>query len=67
MLIYALVWERSNRADEVTSGIYELVGGRQTISGPVLLVPATIDTGKTNNDGRTDHTLDRYCFHPAIA
>jgi inner membrane protein len=46
MMIYALVWERSTRADSVRSEIYELAGGQQTISGPIILVPAIIDTGK---------------------
>lgn len=51
MLIYAMVWERSTRADEVKNEIYELEGGRQTISGPIILAPAEIDTGKTAKDG----------------
>lgn len=51
MLIYAMVWERSTRADQVKSEIYELEGGRQTISGPIILAPAEIDTGKTTKDG----------------
>ena len=51
MLIYALVWERSNRAEEVKDEIYELEGGRQTISGPIILAPVEIDTGNTDKDG----------------
>ena len=51
MLVYALVWERSTRADEVKNEIYELQGGRQTISGPIILAPAEIDTGKTDKEG----------------
>lgn len=51
MLVYALVWERSTRADEVKNEIHELEGGPQTISGPIILVPAEIDTGKTDKDG----------------
>ncbi|OFX00066.1 MAG: hypothetical protein A3E78_10920 [Alphaproteobacteria bacterium RIFCSPHIGHO2_12_FULL_63_12] len=51
LMIYALVWERSSRADAVRSEIYELAGGEQTISGPVLLVPAIVDTGKTTTLG----------------
>ncbi|GJL94139.1 MAG: cell envelope integrity protein CreD [Hyphococcus sp.] len=50
MLVYALVWDRSSRADEVKNEIYQLVGGRQTISGPVLLVPGVIDTGQTDKN-----------------
>lgn len=53
MLIYALVWDRSTRADEVTSEIVERAGGRQTVSGPIILVPADIDTGKTDKNGDT--------------
>ncbi len=51
MLIYALVWDRSTRADTVTTEIVERAGGRQIISGPIVLVPADINTGKTNKDG----------------
>ena len=46
LMIYALVWERSTRADTVRSEIYELAGGEQTVSGPIIIVPAEIDTGK---------------------
>ena len=53
MLIYALVWDRSTRADEVTSEIVERAGGRQTVSGPIILVPAEINTGKTDKNGDT--------------
>ena len=51
MLIYALVWDRSTRADTVTTEIVERAGGRQTISGPIILVPADIDTGNTDKNG----------------
>ena len=51
LMIYALVWERSSRADGVRGEIYELAGGEQTISGPVILVPAIVDTGKRTTLG----------------
>ncbi len=51
MMVYALIWERSTRADEVKSEIYQLMGGRQTISGPIILAPGVIDTGKTDMNG----------------
>ena len=51
MLVYALVWDRSSRADQVTAEIFQSVGGRQNISGPVILVPAIIDTGETDKKG----------------
>lgn len=51
MFIYALVWERSTRADEVRDEIYDLRGGRQTISGPIIVAPALIDTGKFDAKG----------------
>jgi len=51
MLVYALVWDRSTRADEVKTDIYQLAGGRQTISGPIILAPGVINTGKTDKDG----------------
>ncbi|GJL90457.1 cell envelope integrity protein CreD [Hyphococcus sp.] len=59
MLVYGLVFERSGRADDVKNEIYGLVGGRQTISGPVVIVPATIDTGELNNNGESI-TVSRY-------
>jgi len=64
MLVYALVWERSTRADEVKNEIYELQGGRQTISGPIILVPAIIDTGKTDDDGVRITRLTAVGFTP---
>lgn len=66
MLIYALVWERSTRADEVKNEIYELEGGRQTISGPIILAPAEIDTGKTTDDGAKITRFQVIAFTPQI-
>ncbi|MEZ5896354.1 MAG: cell envelope integrity protein CreD [Parvularculaceae bacterium] len=51
MMIYALVWERSNRADTVQNEIYAQSGGRQLIAGPFLIAPAQIDTGRTDANG----------------
>ncbi|MCA8888860.1 MAG: cell envelope integrity protein CreD [Parvularculaceae bacterium] len=51
MMIYALVWERSNRADAVQNEIYAQSGGRQLIAGPFLIAPAQIDTGRTDAAG----------------
>lgn len=51
LMIYALTWERSTRADSVRHEIYELAGGEQTISGPIILVPAIVDTGKLTKLG----------------
>lgn len=51
LMIYALTWERSTRADSVRNEIHELAGGEQTISGPVILVPAIVDTGKRTTLG----------------
>lgn len=45
MMIYALVWDRSTRADEVRREIHDSAGGPQTISGPIILVPVLIDSG----------------------
>ncbi len=64
MLVYALVWDRSTRADTVKNEIYELQGGRQTISGPIILVPAVIDTGKTDDDGAPVTRLTAVAFTP---
>jgi len=64
MMIYALIWERSNRAEEVKSEIYAREGGQQTISGPIILAPAEIDTGKTNKDGVPITHLQVLAFTP---
>jgi len=64
VLVYALVWDRSTRADEVKREIYEIQGGRQTISGPIILVPAIIDTGKTDDDGAPVTQLTAVGFTP---
>lgn len=51
LMIYALTFERSTRADSVRGEIYERAGGEQSISGPVILVPAIVDTGKRTTLG----------------
>ncbi|HNS86755.1 MAG TPA: inner membrane CreD family protein, partial [Parvularculaceae bacterium] len=51
ILIYALVWERSTRADGVRAEIHDLAGGAQTVSGPIILVPALVDTGAKTSAG----------------
>ncbi len=53
MLVYGLVFERSTRADSVKREIYGLAGGEQAISGPVIIAPALIDTGKRRSDGES--------------
>ncbi|MEO1135443.1 MAG: cell envelope integrity protein CreD [Pseudomonadota bacterium] len=64
MLVYGLVFERSNRADEVRRDIYELTGGPQTISGPVIIVPASIDKGKRSANGETIIETVFFVFTP---
>lgn len=66
LMIYALVWERSTRADSVRDEIYELAGGRQTISGPIILVPAIVDTGKTTASGEPVTRRISVAFTPSI-
>lgn len=51
MLVYALVWERSTRSETVKNEIYALEGGRQTISGPIIIAPAIVDTGRIAQNG----------------
>ncbi len=63
-LIYGLTWERSNRADEVRNEIYALAGGPQTISGPIILAPAEVNTGKTDKDGAPVTRLQIIAFTP---
>lgn len=51
LMIYVLVLERSSRAEDARNEIYKLVGGQQTISGPVLITPAIVDTGRVGLQG----------------
>jgi inner membrane protein len=64
MLVYALVWDRSTRADEVTREIVDRAGGRQTISGPIILVPATVDTGRVTKEGEPIFRSTAVAFTP---
>ncbi len=64
MMIYALVWERSTRADEVRREIHESAGGPQTISGPILLVPALIDSGVDRETGNPIRHRTQVAFTP---
>lgn len=64
MLVYALVFERSTRADQVREEIHQLAGGQQTISGPIIIAPATIDTGKANRDGDPITRTRFFAFTP---
>lgn len=66
LMIYALVWERSTRADSVRNEIYELAGGQQTISGPIILVPAIVDTGKTTTSGEPVTRRISVAFTPSM-
>lgn len=64
MLIYALVWERSTRADEVRREIHDSAGGPQTISGPIILVPALIDIGVDRETGNPIRQRTHVAFTP---
>ncbi len=64
MFIHGLVFERSNRAEEVRRDIYNVTGGEQTISGPVILVPASVETGKKTRDGDPIIENHYYAFTP---
>lgn len=64
MLVYGLVFERSNRAESVANDIYELAGGRQTISGPILIVPALIETITADKNGNPVTLNRHYAFTP---
>lgn len=65
LMIYALVWERSSRADSVRSEIHDLAGGEQTISGPIIIVPAIVDTGKKTAHGDPVTRRITVAFTPA--
>lgn len=45
LFVFALLMDRTNRAEEVTRELGGLVGGPQTFLGPVLGVPYTFATG----------------------
>jgi inner membrane protein len=64
MLIYALVWERSTRAEEVRREIHDSAGGPQTISGPIILVPALIDIGVDRETGNPIRQRTHVAFTP---
>lgn len=64
MMIYTLVWERSTRAEEVRREIHESAGGAQTISGPIILVPALIDIGVDRETGNPIRQRTHVAFTP---
>lgn len=64
MMIYALVWDRSTRADEVRREIHDSNGGAQTISGPIILVPALIDSGIDRQTGNPIRHRTHVAFTP---
>ncbi|MET0293470.1 MAG: cell envelope integrity protein CreD [Phenylobacterium sp.] len=45
LFVFALLSDRTHRAEEVAREVGGLVGGQQTFLGPVLAVPYTFDTG----------------------
>lgn len=64
MLIYALVWDRSTRAEEVRREIHDSAGGAQTISGPIILVPAVVDSGVDRETGNPIRHRTHVAFTP---
>lgn len=64
IFIHGLVFERSSRAEEVRRDIYGLTGGEQIISGPVILVPGSVETGKKTRDGDPIVENRYYAFTP---
>lgn len=64
MMIYALVWDRSTRADDVRREIHDSAGGPQTISGPIILVPAVIDSGVDRETGNPIRHRTHVAFTP---
>ncbi|MFN0022979.1 MAG: cell envelope integrity protein CreD [Parvularculaceae bacterium] len=64
MMIYALVWDRSSRADEVRQEIYASAGGAQTISGPFILVPARVEAGVNSETGAPVRYRTHVAFTP---
>lgn len=66
MLVYGLVFERSTRAEGVKNEIYELAGGQQTISGPLIIVPAVIDTGKLDKNETPITRTQYFAFTPQL-
>lgn len=64
MMVYALVWDRSTRADEVRREIHDSNGGAQTISGPIILVPALVDNGVDRETGNPIRYRTHVAFTP---
>jgi inner membrane protein len=63
-MIYALVWDRSTRAEEVRREIHESAGGAQMISGPIILVPAVVDSGVDLETGNPIRHRTHVAFTP---
>lgn len=51
LLVWALVEERSDRANEVSAKIANGWGGEQVVNGPYLAVPMTVNRSQTNQNG----------------
>jgi inner membrane protein len=62
-MVDSLVRERSNRRDDAVSEVGASWGGRQTISGPVLVVPYT--QAWTDDKGRQQSTTGQAYFLPS--
>ncbi len=65
MLVHGLVFERSTRADSVREEIYGLKGGEQTVSGPVIIAPALVETGKNKKTGEPILESTYFVFTPS--
>ncbi len=64
LMIYALVWDRSTRAEEVRREIHDSAGGAQMISGPIILVPAVVDSGVDRETGNPIRRRTHVAFTP---
>lgn len=62
-MVDSMVRERSNRRDDAVSEVGASWGGRQTISGPVLVVPFT--QAWTDDKGRQQSTTGQAYFLPS--
>lgn len=64
LFVLALTFERAGRAESVRADIFNLAGGRQTISGPVLIAPATVEVGQNRKDGTPITETRFFVFTP---
>ncbi len=59
LLVWGLIEEREKRAEGVQREVAREWGGKQSITGPVLIVPYTIKRVKTVGDKQTEEIIEK--------